>query len=103
VQVEAVEQGLEFVVSDSGRGIPAELLPKVFELFFQEDDSHREYASAGLGLNIVKRLVGAMSGEIAVTSEVGRGSTFRVRFPYSIPADSLPPLKLLDPAHTGSL
>ena len=86
IQVEGTGQGLEFVVSDTGRGIPAELLPKVFELFFQADDSHREYASAGLGLNIVKRLVAAMSGEITVTSEVGKGSTFRVKLPNTIAA-----------------
>ena len=92
MHVEPIDQGLEFVVSDTGLGIPAELLPKVFELFFQADDSHREYASAGLGLNIVKRLVGAMSGEITVTSELGKGSTFRVKMPNLIALEPAPGL-----------
>jgi two-component system phosphate regulon sensor histidine kinase PhoR len=72
---------VEFVVKDSGIGIKKELLPKIFELFYQIDSSQREHASAGLGLNIVKRLVGAMSGEIDVDSEVGKGTTFRIIFP----------------------
>lgn len=82
----AVKDGerVEFVVSDTGIGIKADLLPKIFELFYQVDPSQKEHASAGLGLNIVKRLVGAMSGEINVTSEVGRGSVFRVMFPREI-------------------
>ncbi|MDP2606510.1 MAG: GAF domain-containing protein [Deltaproteobacteria bacterium] len=75
---------VEFIVKDTGNGIKAELLPKIFELFYQVDPSQKEHASAGLGLNIVKRLVGAMSGEIDVTSEVGRGSAFRVTFPREI-------------------
>jgi signal transduction histidine kinase len=75
---------VEFVVTDTGRGIPSELLPKIFDIFYQEDASQGEYASAGLGLNIVKRLVSAMSGEITVTSEVGKGSTFRVILPTAI-------------------
>ena len=75
---------VEFIVKDTGIGIKAELLPKIFELFYQVDPSQKEHASAGLGLNIVKRLVGALSGEIDVASEVGRGSAFRVTFPREI-------------------
>jgi signal transduction histidine kinase/DNA-binding NarL/FixJ family response regulator len=75
---------VEFVVQDTGIGIKAELLPRIFELFYQVDPSQKEHASAGLGLNIVKRLVGAMSGEIDVTSEVGQGSAFRVTLPREI-------------------
>ncbi|HWH75755.1 MAG TPA: ATP-binding protein, partial [Candidatus Binatus sp.] len=67
-----------------GRGIRSEMLPKVFELFYQEDSTERESASAGLGLNIVKRLVSAMSGEISVTSKLGKGTTFRVVLPTVI-------------------
>jgi len=78
------QQHVEFVVADTGRGIRGDLLPKIFELFYQEDSSQREYASAGLGLNIVKRLVSAMSGEISVTSELGKGTAFRVVLPAAI-------------------
>lgn len=77
---------IEFVVSDTGIGIKSELLPKIFELFYQVDPRQMEHASAGLGLNIVKRLVGALSGEIEITSEVGLGSVFRVTFPKEISA-----------------
>jgi signal transduction histidine kinase len=78
------QERVEFVVADTGRGIRSDLLPKIFELFYQEDSSQREYASAGLGLNIVKRLVSALSGEISVTSELGKGTTFRVVLPVAI-------------------
>jgi signal transduction histidine kinase/DNA-binding NarL/FixJ family response regulator len=87
---------VEFVVADTGIGIKAELLPKIFELFYQVDPSQKEHAGAGLGLNIVKRLVGVMSGEIDVTSEVGRGSVFRVSFPREI-STLLPQESLLTP------
>lgn len=84
LRLEKSSQGWDFIVSDSGRGIPADLVPKIFELFYQEDAASREYASAGLGLNIVKRLVDAMAGQISVASEVGKGTTFRVSLPHSI-------------------
>jgi signal transduction histidine kinase len=75
---------VEIVVSDTGIGIDREILPKIFELFYQLDPRHKEHAGAGLGLNIVKRLVTALSGEIEATSEVGRGTTFRITLPSVI-------------------
>ena len=78
---------VEFIVSDTGIGIRNDLLPKIFELFYQVSYADREKASAGLGLNIVKRLVVALSGEIEVASEIGRGSTFRVTLPREISTD----------------
>ena len=68
----------QIVVSDTGFGIEKEILPKIFDLFYQVDPRHKEHAGAGLGLNIVKRLVTALSGEIEVTSEVGSGTMFRI-------------------------
>jgi signal transduction histidine kinase/DNA-binding NarL/FixJ family response regulator len=73
----------EFVVQDTGIGIEKEVLPKIFEPFYQVDASARP-GSAGLGLNIVKRLVAAISGNIDVESEVGEGTTFRVILPKQI-------------------
>jgi signal transduction histidine kinase/DNA-binding NarL/FixJ family response regulator len=79
------DRRVEFAVTDTGIGIKKELLPKIFDLFYQADPAlQTEYASAGLGLSIVKRLVTAMSGEIDVSSEVGKGTTVRVSLPVEI-------------------
>jgi two-component system, OmpR family, sensor kinase len=76
---------VEFIVRDTGIGIEKELLPKIFEPFYQVDASARP-RSAGLGLNIVKKLVAAISGNVEVASEVGKGTTFRVTLPKEIAA-----------------
>jgi signal transduction histidine kinase/DNA-binding NarL/FixJ family response regulator len=79
------DRRVEFTVTDTGIGIRKEALPRVFELFYQADPTlGTGPVSAGLGLNIVKRLVTAMSGEIQVTSEVGKGTTFQFSFPMEI-------------------
>lgn len=69
-------------VSDTGIGIAAEKLKDVFTAFTQEDQTTtRRFGGTGLGLSIAKRLVEAMGGAIAVTSQQGRGSSFHVRLP----------------------
>lgn len=69
-------------ISDSGMGIPATDLPRVFERFYRADRSRsREVGGSGLGLAIVKHLVLAHGGEISVESQQGRGSTFTMVFP----------------------
>lgn len=69
-------------VTDTGIGIPREALAFVFEPFRQvENSSSRRYEGTGLGLHIVKRFLELLGGNVAVESEIGRGSTFRVWLP----------------------
>lgn len=69
---------LAFTVSDTGIGIPANLINRLFEPFRQADASTtRTHGGTGLGLVISKRLCEAMGGSIDVTSEAGTGSVFR--------------------------
>ena len=74
-----------FAVSDSGIGMSADQLDKLFEEFTQGDQSTaRRYGGTGLGLAITRRLCRMMDGDVSVTSELGKVSTFVVR----LPADS---------------
>jgi signal transduction histidine kinase len=69
-------------VRDTGVGIPQGELDQLFERFYRVDkDRSRATGGSGLGLAISKRIVEMHGGDISVESEVGVGSTFRVRIP----------------------
>jgi len=72
-------------VIDTGTGIPAEEIERVFERFYRRTES-RKQEGFGLGLAIARRMVDVMGGQIGVTSEEGRGSTFFVRLPVALPS-----------------
>ncbi len=79
--------GAEVQVSDSGRGIPDEALPRIFERFYRVERSRsREAGGTGLGLAIAKHIIDAHGGQISVGSRVGHGSVFTVRLPGVAPA-----------------
>ena len=92
VRVEATEierQGdqvrLEFVVSDSGIGIPPDKQSLLFKPFSQVDSSTtRKYGGTGLGLSIVRSLANLMDGEVTVESVIGKGSRFCFRIQVDI-------------------
>jgi signal transduction histidine kinase len=74
--------GRVLVVSDTGSGIAAEHLPRIFERFYRADPSRsRAEGGTGLGLAIVKHLVEAHGGDVRAESAVGRGTTISCLFP----------------------
>jgi two-component system OmpR family sensor kinase len=76
-------------VEDTGPGIPPEVLPRIFERFYQLDPARRGDAErgAGLGLAISREIVAAHGGTLTAKSVVGRGSRFTVRLPVIRPTD----------------
>lgn len=82
VHVRNTDQGLELEVVDTGSGIPAEALPRVFERFYRVDKARsRALGGTGLGLAIVKHVAIKHGGKVEAESEVGKGSTFRINLP----------------------
>ncbi len=71
---------LQFTIRDTGVGMSADYLPRLFEPFSQEDSSTTSrYGSTGLGMPITKSIVELMNGSISVESEKGKGTTFIVK------------------------
>lgn len=86
----AKKQWLEISVSDTGIGMTPEQASRVFDQFTQADSSTtRKYGGTGLGLPISRHFAQMMGGDISITSEAGKGSTFTVRLPaYVEPAQT---------------
>ena len=84
LKVEPREDEIRFHVEDTGNGIEARHLPRLFERFYRVDAGRsRDLGGTGLGLSIVKHMVEAMGGRVGVESAVGSGSTFWLTLPLA--------------------
>ncbi len=102
VRVSESEDRALLEVTDTGIGIPAAELERVFERFHRiEGVAGRTYEGTGIGLSLVRDLVRLHGGEVRVVSEVGRGSTFRVEIPKGF--THLPPEQVSATEYDGSI
>jgi two-component system, OmpR family, phosphate regulon sensor histidine kinase PhoR len=91
VRLDAAESRAVLQVADTGEGIPASEVPRVFERFYRVDKARtRQTGGTGLGLAIVRHVAEAHGGTVRVDSELARGTTFTVTLPVAGP----PPLPL---------
>ena len=82
LDIQPADGGTAIAVADTGAGIPADHLPRVFERFYRADPARsRSQGGTGLGLAIVKHMTEAHGGRVDLTSAVGRGTTVRLFFP----------------------
>jgi signal transduction histidine kinase len=72
---------IAFSVQDTGQGIPAEYIPRLFDRFFRAPETEKKSTGIGLGLTVCKQIIEAHKGKIEVTSMAGKGSTFTVHLP----------------------
>ncbi|MEG4575965.1 ATP-binding protein [Microcoleus sp. N3A4] len=80
--ISAGEEWISFKVSDTGIGMNAEQIERVFQAFTQADESTtRRYGGTGLGLAIAKKFCQIMGGDISLESELGKGSVFTIKLP----------------------
>lgn len=85
INIQNVDSVAEFSVTDTGIGIPKMELDRVFERFYRVDKSHsRKIGGTGLGLSIVKHGVSYHGGEVSIKSELGSGTSIKIRFTNKI-------------------
>lgn len=91
-------------VADTGIGLPADKLDKVFELYTQVDkNTSRIYGGTGLGLAIVKQLAELQNGTVSVKSEYGKGSVFTLQIPYKIKQQAVKKVEISSAAQQTGL
>eukprot|EP01117_Protostelium_nocturnum_P017905 TRINITY_DN7371_c0_g1_i1.p1 TRINITY_DN7371_c0_g1~~TRINITY_DN7371_c0_g1_i1.p1 ORF type:complete len:1094 (+),score=301.88 TRINITY_DN7371_c0_g1_i1:102-3383(+) len=90
IRADVVEKGrsdmkILYRIIDTGKGIPADKIPNLFQKYTQIDTSKsRKFSGTGLGLSINKQLADVMGGEVNVESEEGKGSTFSLKLKFKI-------------------
>lgn len=85
IRVGLTDSELRFEVSDTGPGIPAEHLPRIFERFYRVDTGRsRDVGGTGLGLSLVRHVAERNGGGVTVTSSLGEGSAFSLTLPRAI-------------------
>ncbi|MBK8805320.1 MAG: response regulator [Bacteroidales bacterium] len=82
VEVQSIRY-IEFYVKDTGVGFSTKNQEFIFDRFYRENEAMKMHRGAGLGLTISKSLVNLLGGTIAAESELGKGSRFYIRFPFT--------------------
>lgn len=82
IKVYSINQSAIVEIGDSGKGMDARTVARIFEKFYQGDVAHKTDGN-GLGLSIVKRIVDLYEGEIACSSILGHGTTFTIKLPLN--------------------
>ena len=87
VRLDSIDGKVILEVADTGEGIPAKELPRIFERFYRVDKARaRQTGGTGLGLAIVRHVAESHGGTVAVQSKVGKGTTFSVTLPVTGPS-----------------
>jgi PAS domain S-box-containing protein len=104
ISARRAEEWLEFVVADTGIGIPLDMQTMIFEKFKQVDSSEtRSYGGVGLGLYIAKQFTEMLGGRIEIESQVGKGAIFTVRIPAPRALSHSGHAEALDGSHAADI